>query len=595
MRLQFTILVSVVLFLSLSTILVLAAWSGALERWTPWHAVRALQRPATMHAAEEYARELLTFTENIQRLVLKNELVDALRASLIMAETGAAARLFRPYIAGNFRFHGFHRKMYFSSYVDYSDKHWQGLFIDENNRLQGFVWSHRLAIYQTQLRLLRAINLNASHNFVLQHFHYGETDRDFAPTGFNPLAAGSVNVSLLNHGFVGDALRAIAEPPSDVVYQLNTHINGDGGAGVDGMRAKLGDWAQWENELLDATANKGKGVSVSFGNVVAVIVRALYECGVLHAMLAMAVVIGGVVGKIYYSRYASLRREIDQKAQDLCDSIERLGANPTRDDLLAVVKVGLALSSAYANACRVYVDAPDVFNAELLVRGGTTRPLLRAAMALVRERLLPRLRVAFRTTRDVVVSFAGEEEALALQLQTSLERSGVSVFVVNTDVVAGAEWPSSLHAALVHANCGVAFLSRNYVLKGYPLWELMLLMARFHEQTMLEQRASDTEKAPLILVRSVAWERRDDAAQAMPSTEEAALSGDAVTQFLRPLVACDSDLPYFARESVCDSTRNANECATKVGALVLGWRSRSKIELTVEFECVRQTSSSCDE
>jgi hypothetical protein len=560
-RLQLLVFASVLLFLSTSSIIVFVAWSGVLPLFPP-HAVRSLQRPAAVHAAEQFATELLIFTENIERLIHQNRLVDAMVASLTLAETSTVARLFRPYVPLNAVLHGVHRDMYYTTYVDYADPYWKAKFMTELNRHEGLVWSHRLALFQTQLHLARAANLSAFDNFVVRHYHFGAETRDNVPNGRNPLTAAVVNMSLLNPGgVVANALSEVDEPPRALIDQLAAH--------VAGMRDKLHNWSLWEDELLNAATNKG--FSVSFGNAAAVFVRALHECGVTHALAVLAAVLACICAAFYES-YASMRREIDRKAKAFCDKIGslRADATPDADELQEVVNAGLDLTYVYARACGAFADAPERFAAELVVHGGTTHRLLKQAMRLLREQLLPRLRVAFRTKAktDAIVSFAGEERPLALELQTVLERSDVSAFVDSSSVKEGDEWKAPLHAAILHAACGVVFLSRHSLTKTYPLWELMLLMARFHEQTMAQQRDSDSDVAPLILVRSVAWVERNGHAQA---SDEPAISSDAVVRFLRPLVAGDGDLPYFARESISKLTSQPNECATKVAPLVLRW------------------------
>jgi hypothetical protein len=560
-RLEVFILVAVLIFVSTAVLFVFVAWSGALVPLFPAHAVRALQRPAAMYAAESYANEILKFSEDLQQLVLENKLVDAMKTSLALADAATERHLFRPYVAMNVVIHGAYRDMYYTSYTNYAGAHWGARFMTERNRHTGFVWSYRLALYHTQSQLMRVAGVNASYNFVVKHSQLGGVVLDMLPNGFNPLTASVVNMSLLDvpsGGSVAVALAAVTERPRHLVVHL--------AAQVGAMREKRLDWALWEDELIDAAVSIG--ITVSFGNAAAMFVRALHLCGITHVLLSVAVVLASICA-MYYESYASLRRDIERKATAFCQSVATL--DPSDDSLKRAVQAGLGLAHAYARACRACIHAPWRFNSELLVHNGATQRVLDAAMISLRSTLLPRLRLHTVSTRNIAVvfsSFASSEISLAVELQKALQSSDVSVLVRDSSIMSVDAWDHERYGNLVHNRCAVVFLSPSFVMTAGPLWELMLLMARHQEElSMIEKH--DANVTPLLLVPSVAWEQRGGVMQA---STEPPMSDSAIAAFLRPLVASNGELPLFERNiGDSDVTRSATLLARRV-VIVLSQR-----------------------
>lgn len=79
---------------------------------------------------------------------------------------------------------------------------------------------------------------------------------------------------------------------------------------------------------------------------------------------------------------------------------------------------------------------------------------------------------------DVFISHAGEDKTFAFRLRQAFEGVGLTAFVDQADLFAGADADVSILMALENTPVGLALLSAEYLCKKWPIHELEIIVRR---------------------------------------------------------------------------------------------------------------------
>jgi hypothetical protein len=166
---------------------------------------------------EEYVQNL----HYLKECAISLNLGEVLRLSINMAQF-ADNSLFPPFVCRN--------PTIFSEYVDYESAE---LWIERKNISEGIPWSYRLALYNTQLQLLRAVGKRS-----LQLKIMGTSTQDI-PKCLNPLTSWNLERHLSNKDFSTINIDNIRSFVSDVIVKnIDYHIN----TGIKPRLWKLKAW-----------------------------------------------------------------------------------------------------------------------------------------------------------------------------------------------------------------------------------------------------------------------------------------------------------------------------------------------------------------